>query len=82
MSDDATYLDLRRIHKRFGGFSALEGIDLAIRRGELPAGTDVELAMDLLAGPVYWRLAVMQVEVTDEYCDRLAAVIVAALTNR
>ena len=54
--------------------------DRAIQRGELPADTDVDIAMDLLAGPLYWRLAVMQVEVSDEYCEKLAHLIVAALT--
>jgi AcrR family transcriptional regulator len=58
---------------------AAELFERAIGRGELPAGTDVDLAMDLLAGPVYWRLAVMQVDVTSEYCDRLVRAIVAAL---
>jgi AcrR family transcriptional regulator len=60
---------------------AAELFDRAIRRGELPADTDVEMALDLLAGPMYWRLAVMQVDVSDEYCDRLAGLIVAALTK-
>ena len=58
---------------------AAELFERAIGRGELPAGTDLDLAMDLLAGPVYWRLAVMQVDVTSAYCDRLVRAIVAAL---
>jgi AcrR family transcriptional regulator len=53
----------------------------AIDRGELPPDTDVDMAMDLLAGPLYWRLSVMQVEVGDEYCDRLAAHVVFAVTG-
>jgi AcrR family transcriptional regulator len=59
---------------------AAELFERAIRRGELPAGTDIGLAMDLMAGPLYWRLAVMQVEVTDDYCDRLATAVVSAVT--
>ena len=58
---------------------AAELFERAIGRGELPADTDVSLAMDLLAGPVYRRLAIMQVDVTAEYCDRLVRAIVAAL---
>jgi AcrR family transcriptional regulator len=58
---------------------AAELFERAIRRGELPPETDIGLAMDLMAGPLYWRLAVMQVEVTDEYCDRLATAVVAAV---
>ncbi|MET0702221.1 MAG: TetR/AcrR family transcriptional regulator [Mycobacterium sp.] len=59
---------------------AAELFERAVRRGELPPETDIGLAMDLMAGPLYWRLAVMQVEVTDEYCDRLATAVVAAVT--
>jgi len=36
--------------------------------------------MDLLAGPVYWRLAVMQMPVDDDYCNRLADRIATAFT--
>ncbi|MDT7760321.1 MAG: hypothetical protein QOH27_6219 [Mycobacterium sp.] len=36
--------------------------------------------MDLLAGPVYWRLAVMQLPVDDDYRNRLADRIAAAFT--
>jgi AcrR family transcriptional regulator len=61
---------------------AAELFDRAVRRGELPGGTDVGLAMDLLAGPLYWRMSVMQVEVDDAYCDQLAAMIVAAVVSR
>jgi AcrR family transcriptional regulator len=59
---------------------AAELFDRAIRRGELAPDTDVSLGMDLLAGPLYWRLGVMQVEVGDDYLDRLAAAVVAAVT--
>jgi AcrR family transcriptional regulator len=59
---------------------AAELFERAVRRGELAPETDIGLAMDLMAGPLYWRLAVMQVEVTDEYCDRLATAVVAAVT--
>jgi AcrR family transcriptional regulator len=60
---------------------AAELFERAIGRGELPPGTDVTLAMDLLAGPLYWRQSVMQVQVDDAYCDQLAAAIVTALST-
>ncbi|MDM0013353.1 putative 2-aminoethylphosphonate ABC transporter ATP-binding protein [Variovorax sp. J22P168] len=55
MSDDPTYLDLRRIHKRFGAFTALESIDLAIRRGEFvcflgPSGCGKTTLLRIIAG--------------------------------
>jgi len=55
MSEDATYLDLKRIHKRFGAFTALESIDLAIRRGEFvcflgPSGCGKTTLLRIIAG--------------------------------
>jgi hypothetical protein len=61
---------------------ASELFERAIQRGELPSDTDVDLAMDLLAGPLYWRLAVMQVDVSDDYCDKLANLIVTAIAAK
>jgi AcrR family transcriptional regulator len=51
----------------------------AVGRGELPQGTDAAVAADLLAGPLYWRLAVYRSPVTRPELDRLAAATVAAL---
>jgi hypothetical protein len=59
---------------------AAELVERAARRGELPPGTDIDMSLDLVAGPLYWRLAVMQLPVNDDYCDRLAEHIVAAIT--
>jgi AcrR family transcriptional regulator len=55
----------------------------AVARGELPAGTDVERVLDLVAGPLYWRLVVMRTEPAQGYVahmDDLARAAVAALT--
>lgn len=51
----------------------------AVRRGELPAGTDVDLAVDLLGGPLYWRLVMLRSDLPKGYVPRLAAATVAAL---
>lgn len=51
----------------------------AVDRGELPVGTDLDLALDLITGPLYWRVAVMRTPVPKGYLDRLAAGTVAAL---
>ncbi|WP_406279018.1 TetR/AcrR family transcriptional regulator [Embleya sp. NBC_00896] len=48
-------------------------------RGELPPDTDVEPALDLIIGPLYWRLAVTRTPLTDDYLDRLTTTTVAAL---
>ncbi|MGW4651038.1 TetR-like C-terminal domain-containing protein [Kitasatospora sp. NPDC004289] len=54
-------------------------LDRAVDRGELPAGLDLTAALDLLAGPLYWHLAVVRAPATPEYLDRLTAMLHAAL---
>ncbi len=54
--------------------------DRAIDRGDLRPDSDTEIAMDLLAGPLAWRILVLREPADDDYCDRLAARIVAAVT--
>ncbi|WP_434590349.1 TetR/AcrR family transcriptional regulator [Streptomyces sp. A5-4] len=51
----------------------------AVERGELPAGADVDRALDLMIGPLYWRLVVVRTELPDGYLDDLATSAVAAL---
>ena len=51
----------------------------AIDRGELPADTDVELALDMIGGPLFWRLAVVHSPRPPDYLDRLTDRVVAAL---
>jgi AcrR family transcriptional regulator len=58
---------------------AAEVIERAIARGELSADTDIELCLDLLGGPLYWRLIVVQTDAADSYLDRLADSITAAM---
>ena len=40
-------------------------------RGDLPADLDLEIALDLLAAPIYWRLSVRQAPTTPDYLDTL-----------
>jgi len=51
----------------------------AVRRGELPEGTDPEVAVDLMLGPLYWRLAVARTPLPDGYLERLQAAVISAL---
>lgn len=51
----------------------------AVNRGELPADTDVDLALDLASGPLYWRLSTMRSPLPEGYLDGLAAATTAAL---
>ncbi|WP_030753392.1 TetR/AcrR family transcriptional regulator [Streptomyces griseus] len=51
----------------------------AVARGELPAGTDPARALDLLVGPLYWRLVVARTELPKGYVDELTRAAVAGL---
>ncbi len=51
----------------------------AMRRGELPADLDHELALDLLVAPLGFRLLISRAPVDDDYLRRLAHATVAAL---
>ncbi|WP_330239014.1 TetR/AcrR family transcriptional regulator [Streptomyces sp. NBC_00525] len=53
----------------------------AVDRGELPPGSDPDRALDLIVGPLYWRLAVVRGELPPGYLDDLAASAVTALTQ-
>jgi AcrR family transcriptional regulator len=50
----------------------------AVERGELGERADIEMCMDFLAGPLYWRLAVVRSATADDYLDRLTDKIIAA----
>jgi AcrR family transcriptional regulator len=52
----------------------------AVARGELREGADPDLALDLIAGPLYWHLLVTRGPVTRDYLDRLTRAIAAALS--
>jgi hypothetical protein len=49
----------------------------AAARGELPSGTDIELAIDRLAGPVYYRVLITGQPVTPAYTDALVDLFLA-----
>jgi AcrR family transcriptional regulator len=51
----------------------------AIDRGELPSDADLELDLDFMAGPLYWRLVVIRAPADDDYFDRLTDKIIGAL---
>lgn len=45
----------------------------AISPGDLPAGTEVDFAVDQLVGPIYYRVLVTGEPVSRKYTDRLVA---------
>ncbi|WBB69892.1 TetR/AcrR family transcriptional regulator [Micromonospora sp. WMMD812] len=54
-------------------------ISRAVERGELPADTNPEVAVDLIVGPLYWRLAIARLPLTETYLDALVEAVVAGL---
>src|SRR6478752_3108147 len=56
---------------------AIQLLERARDRGEIPKNADVEVVLDMIAGPLYWRQSVMQLPAGDDYLDRLADSIVA-----
>ncbi|WP_019871507.1 TetR/AcrR family transcriptional regulator [Salinispora oceanensis] len=54
-------------------------IGRAVERGELSADTDQRLAVDLIVGPVYWRLAITRAPLPASEVRRVAETIVAGL---
>ena len=62
-------------HRRAGTIAAL---DRAIARGELRADVDVEVAADVLAGPIFYRHLVSHMPLDDTYVDAIIDAFVAA----
>jgi AcrR family transcriptional regulator len=54
-------------------------IDRAVTRGELPADADPDIAVDLIVGPLYWRLAIARRPLPAGALRRIAAATAAAL---
>ncbi|MEU6645340.1 TetR/AcrR family transcriptional regulator [Saccharomonospora sp. NPDC046836] len=54
-------------------------LERAMARGELPADTDLEMAQDLVAALIYWRMVVRQAPVEQDYLDRVTDTALRAL---
>lgn len=54
-------------------------IDRAVARGEMSVSCDREMAADLVAAPLYWRLVVTGGRADRAYVERLAASLATAL---
>jgi AcrR family transcriptional regulator len=72
---EALQVALRTAQDEVGG----RLIRRAIARGELRADANPELAVDLVVGPVYWRLAVSRRPLPPDQVGALADAVVAAL---
>jgi AcrR family transcriptional regulator len=61
---------------------AREILELGIERGELRGGLDPEVAVDVLYGPIYYRLLVGHAPLDDDFADALADHTFAGLGAR
>ncbi len=61
---------------------AREILELGIERGELREGLDPEVAVDVLYGPIYYRLLVGHAPLDEDFADALADHIFAGLGAR
>ncbi len=49
----------------------------ARQRGEIADDADIDVALDMIGGALYWRQSVMQIDADDDYLDRLTDAILA-----
>jgi AcrR family transcriptional regulator len=56
-------------------------IHRAVERGEVAATLNTDLALDVLAGPLYWRLSVVHQPISDDELAQLAEMVIAAFTS-
>ena len=56
---------------------AAELFERAQARGEIADDADMEVALDMVGGALYWRQSVMQFDADDDYLDRLTEAIVS-----
>lgn len=61
---------------------ALPPLHRAMERGELPPDLNLEMAVDLLAAPIYWRISVRGATEEPGYLDSLTEFVVRALGAR
>jgi AcrR family transcriptional regulator len=56
-------------------------VDRARERGELSHGIDPDLAVDLIVGPMYWRLAIARTPLPEKHLKAMVAAAAAALQS-
>jgi AcrR family transcriptional regulator len=56
-------------------------VERAVARGEIPAATNAELALDLLFGPAYHRLLQTHLPLTDRFAREVVDIVVGGLVT-
>jgi hypothetical protein len=78
---DEAFADLHRREAHERHRPIREVIARGISSGELPAGTDVDDVLDLLAGPVFHRRWMTSGTVEPAFAERLVDLVLAAFTG-
>lgn len=54
---------------------AYKTLQRGIDRGEIPAGTDLDLLLDALYGPIYMRFLIRHFELREDFADKICGVV-------
>ena len=61
---------------------AYQTLQRGIDRGELPVGTDFDLVLDSLYGPIYMRFLIRHFKLDEGFADQICALVLVGLTRR
>ena len=61
---------------------AYQTLQRGIERGELPADSDLDLVLDSLYGPIYMRFLIRQTGLSDDYVDKVMALVFDGAAKR
>ena len=56
-------------------------LEIGVARGELRSDLDLDIVMDALYGPIYYRLLVRHMPLTQKFVDTLAEHVMVGLTR-
>ena len=80
----ARNVELSRAHREFIArrrATSASIVHRAIDRGEVPADVDVDLVVDLVSAPLFYRVLVSGDPVDDAYIERLVSTVLRAVTE-
>src|SRR5271166_4708341 len=60
---------------------AYQTLQRGIDRGELPQGSDLDLILDSLYGPIYMRFLIRHFELEEDFADEICGLVLKGLTH-
>jgi hypothetical protein len=61
---------------------AYQTLQRGIDRGELPAGSDLNLILDSLYGPIYMRFLIRHFKLKESFADEICGLVLQSLKRR